>query len=231
MLFSYNMSMQILIIEDEEKIANILRRGLLEEYYNVDIAQDGEKALEKIDINAYDFIILDLMIPKIDGLTVCKKIRKENTTIPILMLTAKDAISDKIAGLDAGADDYVTKPFSIAEISARIRALLRRGNKADPVILTLADVTLNPATKTVTRDHHDISLTAREYALLEYFMRNTNILLSKTQLLEHVWDYQYEGISNIVETYVKYLRKKLKVSPHAKELIHTKRGIGYIMNK
>lgn len=221
--------MQVLIIEDEGKIANIVRKGLLEEYYTVDIARDGEEGLEKVSVNAYDFIILDLMIPKIDGLTVCRSIREKNTTVPILILTAKDDVADKIAGLDAGADDYVVKPFSFAEISARIRALLRRGKKADPVILTIADVSLNPATKTVTRNGKSISLTAREYALLEYFMRNPNLMLSKTQLLDHVWDYQYEGLSNIVETYIKYLRKKLKVSPHAKELILTKRGIGYIL--
>jgi DNA-binding response OmpR family regulator len=223
--------MQILIVEDESKIANILKKGLTEERYNVDVARDGEEGLEKIFINSYDFVILDLMIPKIDGLTVCKKIREKNSNIPILILTAKDDITDKIAVLDAGADDYVTKPFSFAEVSARIRALLRRGNKADPVILTLADVALNPATKIVTKSNQVISLTAREYALLEYFMRNPNRILSKTQLLEHVWDYQYDGISNIVETYVKYLRKKLKVSANAKELIHTKRGIGYIMKE
>ncbi|MCL5746811.1 MAG: response regulator transcription factor [Patescibacteria group bacterium] len=223
--------MQIIIIEDEGKIANILKNGLLEESYNVDVAKDGEEALEKISINVYDFVILDLMIPKIDGLTVCKKIREKNTTVPILILTAKDDVADKIAGLDSGADDYVVKPFSFAEVSARIRALLRRGNKANPVVLTVADVSLNPATKTVTRNRKPISLTAREYALLEYFMHNANIMLSKTQLLEHVWDYQYEGLSNIVETYVKYIRKKLRISPQSKELIHTKRGIGYIMRE
>lgn len=221
--------MQILIVEDEWKIANILRKGLLEEFYNVDIAKDGQEALEKVAINSYDFIILDLMIPKIDGITVCKKIRENKSSMPILILTAKDDVTDKIAGLDAGADDYVTKPFSFAEISARIRALLRRGNKADPVILSLADLTLNPATKIVTRSNHNISLTAREYTLLEYFMRNQNMILSKSQLLEHVWDYQYEGLSNIVETYVKYLRKKLTVSKDSKELIQTVRGLGYIM--
>lgn len=221
--------MQILVVEDEKKIAQILKKGLTEELYNVDIAHDGEEALEKIEINTYDFVILDLMIPKIDGLTVCKSIRKENTTIPILILTAKDDTLDKIAGLDAGADDYVTKPFSFAEISARIRALLRRGNKADPVILTIADVSLDPATKIVTRNNQTISLTAREYALLEYLMRNKNRILTKTQILEHVWDFQYDGLSNIVEAYIKYLRKKLHSSPKAKELIHTQRGIGYIM--
>jgi len=219
--------MQVLIIEDEGKIANILRKGLLLDLYNVDIARDGEEALEKVSYNSYDFIILDVMLPKIDGLTVCREIRKKNTTVPILILTAKDDVNDKIAGLDAGADDYVAKPFSYAEISARIRALLRRGNKADPVILTIADITLNPATKAVTRANNVIFLTAREFALLEYLMRNQHIVLTKSQILEHVWDYQYEGLSNIVETYIKYLRKKLKVYPHAQEVIHTVRGTGY----
>lgn len=221
--------MQVLVVEDEGKIANILRKGLLIDLYNVDIANDGEEALEKISYNSYDFIILDVMLPKIDGLTVCREIRKKNTTIPILILTAKDDINDKIAGLDAGADDYVTKPFSYAEISARIRALLRRGNKADPVILSAADITLNPATKIVIRNKRTISLTAREFALLEYLMRNQNIVLTKSQILEHVWDYQYEGLSNIVETYIKYLRKKLKISKQSKEIIHTVRGTGYCL--
>lgn len=223
--------MQILIVEDEQKIANLLRRGLLEDHYNVAIANNGEEALIKINDNAYDLVILDLMIPKIDGLTVCKKIREDNTQVLILILTAKDDVNDKIAGLDAGADDYVVKPFSIGEIAARIRALLRRGRKADATILSVADVTLNPATKIITRDGIQISLTAREYALLEYFMRNKNRILAKQQLLEHVWDYEYEGFSNIVETYVKYLRKKLKIAHSSKDIIHTKRGIGYIMKE
>jgi two-component system copper resistance phosphate regulon response regulator CusR len=221
--------MQVLVVEDEGKIANILRKGLLMDLYNVDIAGDGEEALEKVNYNSYDFIILDVMLPKIDGLTVCRDIRKKDTSIPILILTAKDDVHDKIAGLDAGADDYVTKPFSYAEISARIRALLRRGNKADPVILSMTDITLNPATKIVTRANHAIFLTTREFALLEYLMRNQNIVLTKSQILEHVWNYQYEGLSNIVETYIKYLRKKLKVYPHAREVIHTVHGTGYCL--
>jgi len=219
---------QILIIEDEEKIVNLLRRGLLEERYTVDIARDGEEALYKFEINEYDLVLLDLMIPKVNGTKVCKEIRKTNTSIPILMLTAKDAVEDKIVGLDAGADDYVTKPFSFSELVARIRALLRRGKRADPVILSLDTLTLNPATKTAKRNGKNIVLTAREYELLEYFMRNQKVVLTKTRLLEHVWDYNYEGLSNIVETYVKYLRKKLRTAPEDKELIHTRRGSGYI---
>jgi len=221
--------MQILIIEDEKKIANFLRRGLIEERYAADIALDGEEALYKYDINEYDLIILDLMIPKIDGPTVCQKIRSNNSNIPILILTAKDSIEDKIKGLDSGADDYMTKPFSFSELSARIRALLRRGNKADPAILTIDDLVLNPATKVVKRKNKIIDLTAREYSLLEYFMRNQNIVLTKTKILEHVWDYSYDGLSNVIETYVKYLRKKLKVDNKSKELIYTIRGSGYIL--
>ncbi len=221
--------MQILIVEDEKKIAHFLRRGLLEENYAVDLAFDGEEALEKFDINPYDLILLDLMIPKVDGVAVCQKIRETNPQIPILMLTAKDSVDDKIKGLDAGADDYVTKPFSFSELTARIRALLRRGNKADPVILQVGDLTLNPATKIAQRHGRDINLTAREYALLEYLMRNQNIVLSKTQILEHVWDYNYDGLSNIVETYIKYLRQKINTHPQDQDLIHTMRGSGYIM--
>ncbi|OGD63046.1 DNA-binding response regulator [Candidatus Beckwithbacteria bacterium RBG_13_42_9] len=221
--------MQILIVEDEEKIANFLRRGLLEEGYTVDIAKDGEEALYKVDINEYDMVLLDLMIPKVDGVSVCRKIRETNTNMPLLMLTAKDSIEDKVAGLDAGADDYVTKPFSFSELSARIRALIRRGNKADPVILEIDNLSLDPATRTAKRGKKIITLTAREYSLLEYFMRHKNTLLTKTQLLEHVWDYNYDGLSNIVETYVKYLRQKLRTSSQENELIHTMRGSGYIM--
>ncbi len=221
--------MQILIVEDEEKIANFLRRGLLEESYAVDVARDGEEALYKFDINEYDLVLLDLLIPKIDGAAVCRKIREKNTNIPVLVLTAKDAVEDKVAGLDAGADDYMTKPFSFSELTARIRALIRRGNKADPAILTVDNLSLNPATRTAARNNKSITLTAREYALLEYFMRHPNIVLTKTQLLEHVWDYNYEGLSNIVETYVKYLRQKIRTSAKDKELIHTLRGSGYMM--
>jgi DNA-binding response OmpR family regulator len=183
--------MQILIIEDEEKIANFLRRGLKEECYAVDIARDGEEALYKFDNIEYDLVIIDLMLPKVDGLTVCRKIRISNTNIPIIILTAKDSIEDKIKGLDWGADDYMVKPFSFSELSARIRALLRRGNKADPTILTIDNLLLNPATRAVKRNGKIMDLTAREYSLLDYFMRNQNTVLTKTKILEHVWDYNY----------------------------------------
>ncbi len=221
--------MQILIVEDEKKMVHVLRRGLLEEGYAVDIAYDGEEALEKVYVNEYDLIILDLMIPKIDGMTVLKKIRKENTNVPIIILTAKSSFEDKVKGLDEGADDYLTKPFSYAELTARIRALFRRGKKADAPILSIDNLTLDPSSRLVKRGDKIINLTNREFALLEYFMRNQNKVLSESKILEHVWDFNYQGLSNVVATYVKYLRKKLRTSPKDKELIHTVRGAGYIM--
>jgi len=219
--------MQILVVEDEYKIAQLLKNGLIEEHYTVDVAKDGDEALYKLSVNTYDLVLLDLMIPGVDGVSVCKEFRKTNQTTPILILTAKDAIEDRVKGLDAGADDYVPKPFSFAELSARIRALLRRGNKTNPVILQIDDLSLDPAAKIAKRNGHMLSLTAREYELLEYFMHHPHVVLTKTQLLEHVWDYNYEGFSNIVETYIKYLRQKLRVDDTSKELIHTVRGLGY----
>ncbi len=221
--------MNILIVEDEEKIAQFLRRGFMEETYGVDIASTGKEALYKFEINEYDCIVLDVMIPEGNGIEVCRAIRKQNTHIPVLVLTAKDAVEDKIVGLDAGADDYVTKPFSFSELSARIRALIRRGNKADPVVLKIDNLTLNPATRRAERDKKIIILTSREYALLEYLMRHQDRVITKTELLEHVWDYNYNGLSNIVETYIKYLRKKLQVKSNSSALIHTMRGSGYIL--
>ena len=221
--------MQILIVEDEKKMANVLRRGLLEEGYAVDIAYDGEEALQKVYVNEYDLIILDLMIPKIDGITVLKKIRISDTDIPIIILTAKSSFEDRVKGLDEGADDYLTKPFSYAELTARIRALFRRGKKADAPILSIDNLTLDPASHIVKRAGKIINITSREFALLEYFMRNQNKVLTESKILEHVWDFNYQGLSNVVATYVRYLRRKLRVSLRDKELIHTVRGSGYIM--
>ena len=168
------------------------------------------------------------MIPKVDGMAVLKKVRQTNTSTPVIILTAKTGSEDKIEGLDQGADDYITKPFSFSELTARIRALLRRGNKADPPVLSIDDLTLNPATRMVKRGNTVIMLTSREFALLEYFLRNQNKVLTETNILEHVWDFNYEGLSNVVATYVKYLRKKLKVSQSCREIIHTMRGCGYV---
>ena len=221
--------MQILIVEDEKRLVNILRRGLLEEGYAVDAAYDGEEALEKVCVNEYDLIVLDLMIPKKDGFFVLQEIRRKHIQAPVIILTAKTSAEDKVKGLDEGADDYLTKPFSFAELAARIRALLRRGKKADPPVLTVDNLTLDPASRTVRRGNKEIQLTSREFALLEYLMRNKNWVLSETKILEHVWDFNYQGFSNVVATYVKYLRKKLHTSARDKELIHTVRGSGYIL--
>jgi DNA-binding response OmpR family regulator len=222
--------MQVLVVEDEPKIASILRRGLIEAGYVADVAQDGEEALYKFGIQPYDLIILDLLIPGLSGggIEVCRQVRNTNSHVPILMLTALDSIKDKIAGLDAGADDYLVKPFNLQELIARIRALLRRGQRVDSVILKFDDLSLSPATKTAERSQREIQLTTKEYALLEYFMSNQNRIINQTELLEHVWDYAYDGLSNVVETYVRYVRKKITVSGES-QLIHTVRGSGYIM--
>lgn len=223
--------MQILVVEDDKKIANLLRRGLLEESYAVDIAPDGEEAIYKFEVNEYDLIVLDRMLPKVNGLQVCKTIRKSNTSIPIIMLTAKTGIGDRIEGLDSGADDYLAKPFIFNELAARIRALLRRGKVATSTVLTVDDLSLDPAAREVFRGGKEITLTTKEYALLEYLLRNEGMALTRSQIIEHVWDYDYEGMSNIVETYIKYLRKKLQVNEKSKPLIQTIRGYGYMLRK
>jgi DNA-binding response OmpR family regulator len=221
--------MNILVVEDVPRIARLIKRGLKEEGYAVDLAGDGIEALNKFEINSYDLIVLDIMLPKKDGLSVCRDVRKQNANIPILLLTARGDPKDKVMGLDSGADDYLAKPFSFDELFARIRALIRRSPQALPVVLRAADVTLNTSTREVKRSCTVITLTAREYALLDYFMRNKGVALSKSQILDHVWDYNYDGMSNIIETYVKYLRRKLKTSPDSTELIQTVRGHGYVL--
>ena len=221
--------MQILVVEDEPKVALLLLRGLSEENYTVDVAEDGRAALEKFSADHYDLVILDRMLPGLEGLAVCRSMRLQDTNTPILMLTAKGEVEDKIAGLDSGADDYLTKPFAFGELLARIRALLRRSGPGLPTVLTIDDLQFDPARRVVTRNGVTLQLTAREYALLEYFMMNQGLPLSKNQILDHVWDYDYDGLSNIVETYVKYLRKKLQVADDSKPLIHTVRSYGYVM--
>lgn len=221
--------MQILIVEDEPRIAHLIRRGLKEEGYAVDIASDGEQALDKFEINSYDLVIMDIMIPKKNGLAVCADIRSSNTDIPILLLTAKSSVEDRVVGLRSGADDYLVKPFSFDELIARVQALLRRSPRATATTLSISDLTMNTATREVQRAGHLITLTAREYGLLDYLLRNQNMALSKTQIIDHVWDYNYDGLSNIVETYVKYLRKKLRVTAECPELIQTVRGYGYAL--
>jgi len=221
--------MRILVIEDERKVASFIKKGLEEEHYAVDTAYDGEAGLYMVDVNEYDLVILDLMIPKIDGLEVLKRIRKNKNYVPILVLTAKDAAEDIVRGLDTGCDDYLTKPFNFTVFLARIRALLRREKIEKEPLLKIADLTLSPVTHKVTRRDKEIELTSKEYALLEYFMRNPERVLTRTMISEHIWDYHFDSLTNVVDVYVNYLRKKVDKDFEPK-LIHTIRGVGYILS-
>jgi len=220
--------MRILIVEDEKKVASFLKNGLEEEHYAVDTAFDGEEGLALAHINEYDLIILDIMLPKLDGMEVLRRIRANGSCVPIIMLTAKDSTDEIISGLDSGSDDYLTKPFSFAELLARVRALLRRGIKERTDLLKVSDLSLSISTHQVKRGEKKIELTPKEYALLEYFMRNPNRVLTRTLIAEHVWDYYFDSSTNIVDVYVNYLRKKIDRG-FEKKLIHTIRGSGYMM--
>jgi two-component system OmpR family response regulator len=218
--------MRVLIVEDEVKMAALLRRGLVAEGMSADVAIKGEDALWMAAATEYDAIVLDVMLPGIDGFEVCRRLRNDGVWAPILMLTARDAVRDRIAGLDGGADDYLTKPFSYAELLARLRALVRRGPVERPTELVVGDLRLDPATRRVWRDGTEISLSAKEFALIEVFMRRPGQVLSRFELLEHAWDYDYENRSNVVDSYVRFLRKKLD-KPFGTNSIETVRGAGY----
>jgi heavy metal response regulator len=222
--------MRILVIEDEKKVANFIKKGLEEEHYAVDTAFDGEEGLYMTEVNEYDLIVLDLMIPKIEGLEVLRRIRRKKNNVPILVLTARNTVEDVVKGLDAGCDDYVTKPFAFMEFLARVRALLRREKTDKEPLLTIADLTLSPVTHKVMRQEKEIELTSKEYALLEYFIRNPERVLTRTMISEHVWDYHFDSMTNVVDVYVNYLRKKIDKDFEPK-LIHTIRGIGYMMKR
>jgi heavy metal response regulator len=221
--------MRILVIEDEKKVANFIKKGLEEEHYAVDTAYDGEVGLFMAETNEYDLIVLDLMIPKIDGLEVLKRIRSNKINVPVLVLTAKATVEDIVKGLDTGCDDYLTKPFEFVEFLARIRALLRREKIEKEPILKVSDLTLSLVTHKVMRRGKEIELTSKEYALLEYFMRNPEKVLTRTMISEHVWDYHFDSLTNVVDVYVNYLRKKIDKDFEPK-LIHTIRGVGYILS-
>jgi two-component system, OmpR family, response regulator len=222
--------MRVLIVEDEAKMAGLIRRGLEREGMAVDAVGEGEEALWRAEAVEYDAIVLDLMLPGIDGLEVCRRLREAGVWSPILMLTARDAVSDRVAGLDRGADDYLTKPFSYAELLARLRALARRGRPARPAELQVGDLRLDPATRQVWRGKTEVSLSAKEFALLETFMRRPGEVLSRFQLLEHAWDYEYENRSNVVDAYVRLLRGKVD-RPFEATSIETVRGVGYRLRK
>jgi len=222
--------MRILVVEDEKKVASFIKRGLEEEGFSVDLAYDGEEGLYMGETNPYDLILMDVMLPKMDGLAVVKELRKREITSPVLCLTAKDKVEDIVAGLDSGSDDYLTKPFAFAELLARVRALSRRGTKDRGAEIRFADLRLDPVAHKVWRGDTEIDLTAKEYGLLEYFMRNPNQILTRTMIAEHVWDYTFDSFTNIIDVYVNYLRKKVD-RDYDKKLIHTVRGVGYVLKE
>ncbi|MFO8057738.1 MAG: response regulator transcription factor [bacterium] len=220
--------MRILVVEDEKKVARFIKRGLEEAGYLVDTAADGEEGLYLAEIDDYDLMILDLILPRKGGLEVCQELRDQGIKTPVLILSARDSVEDKVTGLDLGADDYLTKPFAFSELLARVRALLRRGEAMVPVKLQVADLVMDTVTHTVTRAGKDIKLTSKEYALLEYFMMNPGKVLTRTMLSEHVWDYTFDTFSNVIDVYINYLRNKID-REFDRKLIHTVRGVGYVL--
>ena len=220
--------MRLLVVEDEKKVASFIKKGLQEEGYAVDLASDGKTGLTMGLDGVHDLIILDINLPRMDGLSVLQELRKRKVTTPVLLLTVRAAIEDKVIGLDTGADDYLTKPFAFQEFLARVRALLRRRAEAESPLLQVADLRLDPATRIVSRGDQEIELTAKEFTLLSYFMRNPGRVLTRTMIAEHVWDYDFDPMTNVIDVYVNYLRKKIEAGQEVK-LIHTVRGVGYVM--
>jgi two-component system copper resistance phosphate regulon response regulator CusR len=220
--------MRILLVEDEPSAAQMLAKGLREQSYAVDVATDGEAAVYQAGINDYDLVILDVMLPLKDGLEVCRELRAEGLTFPILMLTARDAPPDRVAGLDMGADDYLTKPFDFHELLARLRALLRRGPALRPETVEIADLSIDMRARRVTRGGRQIELTAKEYALLEYMARRAGEVVTRAEIAEHVWEENFDPFSNLIEVYVQRLRRKIDEG-HAPKLLRTRRGEGYVL--
>jgi len=217
---------RVLVVEDAVKVAGILKRGLTEEGFAVDLVASGEEAVWIANENSYDAVVLDVVLGGMDGFEVCRRLRDQGRWFPVLMLTARDAVSDRVRGLDSGADDYLTKPFAFPELVARLRALMRRGAKPRPSVIAVGDLSLDPSTREVRRGANDIALTAKEFALLEYFMRNPEQVLSRTRLLEHVWDFAFDGDPHVVSVYVGYLRDKID-RPFKRASLETVRGSGY----
>ena len=222
----YDAVVRVLVVEDEAKMAALVRKALELEGYSVDIAQNGTDAVWLATENEYDSIVLDVMIPEPDGFEVCRRLRADGRWAPILLLTARDSVDDRVVGLDAGADDYLPKPFSFDELYARLRALTRRGAPQRPPVLEVGDLRLDPATHRVTRGGKEVELSPKEFALLDLFMRHQDEVLSRTKILEHVWDFAYDGTSNVVDVYVRYLREKID-RPFDRRTLETVRGVGY----
>jgi len=221
--------MRVLLVEDDERLSGSLTRGLRGEGYAVDVAATGAQAISRAQIYDDDLVILDVMLPGPDGVTVCRTLREAGSWCPVLMLTARDGVADRIRGLDAGADDYLIKPFDFGELLARVRALMRRGAPERPAVLTAGDLEVDPATRSVTRAGTRVGLSAREFAVVEFLARRAGQVVSRTELLEHVWDRNYQGSTNVVDVYVGYLRRKLE-NPFGRPLIHTVRGAGYVID-
>jgi DNA-binding response OmpR family regulator len=221
--------MRILVVEDEKKVARFVQRGLEAEGYAVDVAHDGDTALARALEGDWDAVVLDLALPGRDGLAVLRELRARRSSVPVLLLTARSGVTDKVAGLDLGADDYLTKPFEFVELLARLRALLRRGGSTPPR-LALADLTLDPATREVTRAGRRIDLTVREYALLEFFLRNRGRVLSRAVIAQRVWGVSFETFTNVIDVYVNYLRRKIDADFEPK-LLQTVRGVGYVLKE
>ena len=220
--------MRILLVEDESQVASFIRRGLREEQYTVDVAEDGEQGAFLAQTNEYDLIILDWKLPKMNGIDVLRALRADGITVPILLLTGKDTLQDKVVGLDAGADDYLTKPFGFEELLARVRALLRRRGDMIPTVLQVADLELDSLRHCVSRSGEKIDLTSREYSLLEYLLRNTDRVVTRTMLAEHVWEHDFDPLSNVIDVHVARLRRKID-HDHEAKLLQTVRGKGYIL--
>jgi len=218
--------MRVLVVEDEPKMAGLVKRGLEEEGIAVDVSGRGEDAVWMAGSTEYDVVVLDVMLPGLDGFEVCRRLRADEVWTPVLMLTARDAVEDRVTGLDGGADDYLVKPFSFDELLARLRALARRGSAERPAVLEAGDLRLDPATRRATRGDAEITLSQKEYALLETLMRRPGVALSRLQLLEHAWDDTYENRSNVIDVYIRYLREKID-RPFGTDTIETVRGVGY----
>lgn len=222
--------MRLLLAEDERDLNHILTKKLTSDGYSVDSCFDGEEALSCLDVTEYDAVILDIMMPKIDGLQVLKEMRKAGNTAPVIFLTARDSIEDRVQGLDAGANDYLVKPFSLEELRARLRVMMRTNSGILKNEISVADLVLDCASQKVTRGGRELTLSAKEYALLEYLMRNTGIVLSREKIENHIWNFDYEGGTNVVDVYISYLRKKVDDGSEVK-LIHTVRGRGYVLRE
>ncbi|MCD6188147.1 MAG: response regulator transcription factor [Desulfuromusa sp.] len=222
--------MRILVVEDEKKVSTFIQRGLEEEGFTVDVAFDGEEGLKKVEAQSYDLILMDVMLPKMDGLAAIKSLRDQDIQTPVLCLTARDSVDDKVSGLDIGADDYLAKPFAFVELVARCRALIRRGSNVRGAEIFFADLRLDPVAHKVWRAGDEITLTSKEYALMEYFIRNPNRVLTRLMIAENVWDYTFDSFTNIIDVYVNYLRNKID-QKYDKKLIHTVRGAGYALKE